>query len=282
MEKYVVLYNGLADNGAGFENAKHLAGVLKDDELDFVDLVGKDIVGTVKTYDKDQRFILAGGDGTINYFVNHIDEDDIPENLFYYSAGSGSDFYRDVSEKENIDGILRLNKYVKNLPVCEVNGKSMKFIDNVGYGIDGYVCEVADGLKEKTGKTISYASIAIKGLLYGFSSRKAKITVDGKEYHFNNVWLSPVMKGKYYGGGMMPCPLQDRDNEELSVLVWDQKWRLGALAMFKGLFDGSHLKHEKICRVYTGKHIIVEFEKPCAAQVDGETEINVSKIECRA
>ncbi|MCQ2801667.1 MAG: diacylglycerol kinase family protein [Bacilli bacterium] len=284
MSKYIVLFNGKADNGTGLENAKKLQDMLKDDELEYVDLVGKDdFAALVKGYAKDQKFILSGGDGTINYFINHIDEKDIPESFYYYPAGTGNDFYHDISERENSNGIIQINKYLKNLPVCEVNGKTYKFLDNVGYGIDGYCCEAADILKaKKPNKPINYTGIAIKGLLFHFSNKTAKVTVDGKEYNFKHVWLAPVMKGKYYGGGMIPCPAQDRNSDTLSVLVWHQRGRLGTLINFPNIFKGAHLKNKKHCEVLTGKHIVVEFTKPCAAQVDGETELNVSKIECKA
>ncbi len=284
MSKYIVLFNGKADNGTGLENAKKLQDMLKNDELEYVDLVGKDdFAALLKSYAKDQKFILSGGDGTINYFINHIDEKDIPENFFYYPAGTGNDFYHDISEREKSEGIIQINKYLKNLPVCEVNGKTYKFLDNVGYGIDGYCCETADILKaKKPNKPINYTGIAIKGLLFHFSNKTAKVTVDGKEYNFKHVWLAPVMKGKYYGGGMIPCPAQDRNSDTLSVLVWHKRGRLGTLVKFPGIFKGEHVKHTKMCEIFTGKHIVVEFTKPCAAQVDGETELNVLKIDCKA
>lgn len=284
MSKYIVLFNGKADNGTGLENAKKLQEMLKDDELEYVDLVGKDdCAALLKSFAKDQKFILSGGDGTINYFINHIDEKDIPENFYYFPAGTGNDFYHDISERENNNGIIQINKYLKNLPTCEVNGKTYKFIDNVGYGIDGYCCEVADILKvKKPNKPINYTGIAIKGLLFHFSNKIAKVTVDGKEYNFKHVWLAPVMKGKYYGGGMIPCPDQDRSGDTLSVLVWHKRGRLGTLIKFPGIFKGEHIKSKKMCDIFTGKHIVVEYTKPCAAQVDGETELNVLKIDCKA
>jgi len=283
MSKYIVLFNGKADNGTGFENAKKLQDVLKDDELEYVDLVGKDDFAAIfKGYAKDQKFILSGGDGTVNYFINHIDEKDIPENLFYYPAGTGNDFYHDISERENTNGIVQVNKYFKNLPVATVKGKTYKFVDNASFGIDGYCCEKADELKAKSDKPINYAAIAIKGLLFHFKPRGAKVIVDGKEMHFKNVWLAPVMKGKYVGGGMIPCPAQDRNGDSLSILVWHCGNKIAALMNFPKIFKGEHIKKAKSCEVFTGKEFSVEFDKPCAAQIDGETILNVSKVEVKA
>lgn len=282
MEKYIVLYNGKADNNTGLENAKKLVEIVKDAELEYVDLIGKDISEVIKSYPKNQKFILSGGDGTVNYFINHIDEENIPDEIYYYPAGTGNDFYHDISERENANGIIKINKYITNLPVCFVNNKTYKFVDNVGFGIDGYCCEVADILKAKSDKPINYTGIAIKGLLFHFHSKKAKVIVDGKEYNFKNVWLAPVMKGKYYGGGMIPCPEQNREGNSLSCLVWHKRSRLGTLIKFPGIFKGEHIKSKKMCSIFTGKHFVIEFNKPCAAQVDGETELNTLRIEVKA
>ena len=43
---------------------------------------------------------------------------------------------------------MEIGKYLKNLPQVEVNGKKYLFLNGVGYGIDGYCCEVGDKLRE--------------------------------------------------------------------------------------------------------------------------------------
>jgi hypothetical protein len=53
-----------------------------------------------------------------------------------------------------------VKKYVENLPTVEVNGKTYRFINGVGYGVDGYCCEVGDKLKSEN-KKVNYTSIAI-------------------------------------------------------------------------------------------------------------------------
>ena len=38
------------------------------------------------------------------------------------------------------------------------------------------------------------------------------MTVDGKTEKFRNVWLAPTMFGRFYGGGMIPTPEQNRED----------------------------------------------------------------------
>ena len=199
---------------------------------------------------------------------------------FLYPIGTGNDFLRDLGQLEATEPV-EITKYLKNLPVCEIDGVKKYFINGVGYGIDGYCAEEGDRQKALSAKKVNYTAIAIKGLLFKFKSRKATVTVDGVKHEFKRAWLAPGMNGRFYGGGMMPTPDQDRLNEEgnISTMLFHGLSALGALMIFPKIFTGDHVKKTKKIAVLSGQEIIVEFSKPCAAQIDGETVPNVSK--CR-
>ena len=65
--------------------------------------------------------------------------------------------------------------------------------------------------------------------------------MDGKSYSYKKVWLASVMNGKFYGGGMMPTPNQDRLREDgkISVLVFHDVGKLRALMIFPSIFSGT-------------------------------------------
>ena len=150
----------------------------------------------------------------------------------------------------------------------------------MSYGIDGYCCEVADKIKAKTpGKKINYTSIAIKGVLYDFKPGSADVTVDGVTRHFDNIWLAPAMKGRYCGGGMMLAPGQDRFSDKLTVMIYCGKSRLKTLIAFPKIFEGKHVEMTDRVTVITGNKVHVKFSRPCAAQIDGETVLNVMEYE---
>ncbi|MBR4496411.1 MAG: polysaccharide pyruvyl transferase family protein [Acholeplasmatales bacterium] len=232
----------------------------------------------MKKLEEKDEVIICGGDGTLNYFINHIDLDNIKNNIYLYPAGTGNDFLNDLNKKDTKEPIL-INEYLKNLPTVIINDElKMKFINGVGYGIDGYCCEVADNLRDKINKPVNYSSIAIKGLLFHFKKRIANIKIDDNNYQFKNVWLVPTMKGRFYGGGMMIAPNQDRlKDEDLSVVVYKTKSKLKALMVFPSIFKGEHIKKKKVVKIFKGKNIEVSFNIPCALQVDGETILNVKK-----
>jgi diacylglycerol kinase family enzyme len=150
------------------------------------------------------------------------------------------------------------------------------YVNGIGYGIDGMVCEVADKMKAEGKTDINYASLSIKLLLHGYKCPMATAVVDGKEYHFKKVWLCSAMNGRYYGGGMKIAPGQNRLGDTLSLSVIHNAGKLRTLLIFPKIFKGEHAKNKKMSTILTGKKITVTFTHPMALQIDGETVKNVT------
>jgi diacylglycerol kinase family enzyme len=51
---------------------------------------------------------------------------------------------------------------------------------------------------------------------------------------------------------------------------------------FPSIFKGEHVKKTKIVKVFSGKEITVEFDRPTAIQIDGETILGVTKYTARS
>ncbi|MDE6791339.1 MAG: diacylglycerol kinase family protein [Clostridia bacterium] len=275
--KYKVLYNPLAgriDDNAFYDELK---AVLEGDELEYYDITKIDYAQFFAGVKQGEGVIIAGGDGTLNRYINATDGMEISAPVYYYAAGNGNDFWADICRTAG-DSPVELAPFIKNLPEVEVNGKSYKFINGVGFGIDGYCCEVGDKLNAAE-KKVNYTGIAIKGLLFHYKPANATVTVDGVSYEFKKVWIAPTMHGRMYGGGMMPTPAQDRLNAErtVSLCVFHGSGKLKTLMIFPSLFKGEHIKKKKYVKVLSGKNITVQFDRPCALQIDGETILNVTE-----
>lgn len=279
---FKALYNPLAGmvNDTSFH--AELSAALADEKIDYYDITKVDYKEFFAQLKEGEGIIVIGGDGTINRFVNDTDGLDITAPVYYYAAGSGNDFWTDIGKKIG-DKPVELAQYIRDLPTVTVNGKQQKFINGVGYGIDGYCCEVGDKLKAEN-KKVNYTSIAIKGLLFKFKPANAEVTVDGVTKKYKKVWIAPTMNGRLYGGGMMPTPAQDRLNAErtLSLCVFHGSGKLHTLMIFPSLFKGEHIKKKKHVDVLCGKEITVKFDKPCALQIDGETILNVTEYTAKS
>lgn len=281
MAQIYALYNPISCNGKGEESAHRLDEVNLEHPITYKNLVEiKDLDAFFKTLNEDDEVVLCGGDGTLNRFVNEIYGKEIPNNLFYFACGTGNDFLHDIGVEKGGKPVA-LQKYLKDLPRVVVNGKSYRFLNNVGFGIDGYCTQVGDEMRAAHKENINYTAIAIKGMLGGFRPVSATVTVDGTEKSYQRVWLAPTMKGRFYGGGMMPAPKQDRfaEDSSVSVMVFYGKGRIPTLMVFPSIFQGEHVKHTEMVEILSGQHVKVHFNHPCALQIDGETIPNVTDYE---
>ena len=281
MAKGYVICNPLAGNGKTMEDAMLLRTVM-DDELEFLDMTRiTNYDALIGGMEREDYLVLVGGDGTLNRFINATANMRIAQDILYLPAGSGNDFAKDM-QKESPARPFSIREQLQNLPSVEVKGKTYRFLNGVGFGIDGYCCQVGDEIKKTPGKKVDYTGIAIKGLLFHFAPRNAKLTVDGREYTYEKVWIAPTMHGRYYGGGMIPTPGQDRTSGKLSVMLFHGAGRIRTLCVFPSIFKGEHVKHTKMVAVHTGREITVEFDRPTPLQIDGETILNVLRYTARA
>ncbi len=272
-----VLYNPIAGGGTGEIRARELEKRFPGEKMVFHDVRPTNLTALTRSLAPGDRVILAGGDGTLNHFANRLPA--LPEGIsfYYYAAGSGNDFLRDAPADAN--GLVHLNPYIENLPTVTVRNQTRRFLNGVSYGIDGYCCEEGDRLRAKGKRNVNYAAIAIKGLLFSFKPREATIEVDGETKCYRNVWLAPAMNGRFYGGGMKIAPDQDRLNGEgsVSVVVLHCRSKLKTLIAFPGIFKGSHIRRTDMVEIPSGQRITVEFDRPTALQIDGETVSGVRK-----
>lgn len=281
--KYI-LFNPKSKNGNNQEIIKDLESIIGEEvESKTSVLDKKNYLNILESLNSNDQVYIVGGDGTLHYFVNDIKGKDINFDVYFYAGGTGNDFYNDV-KKESDTKLIRINEYIKDLPTVYVNGIERLFINGIGFGIDGYCSEKGDELQAKSDKPVNYAAIAIKGLLFHYKCPKAKVTVDGVTKEYKKIWLAPTMKGRFYGGGMMVAPEQDRlsPNKTVTSVVWHKSGKLKTLMVFPSIFKGEHVKQKKLIEINEGHHVIVEFDRPTALQIDGETVSGVTKYEVKA
>ena len=156
--KYYFLFNPLA--GKGKAESLFDAQTSGDDEVVCVDMTEiKDYSAFVSSVEKDDIIIVCGGDGTLNRFVNNIDGLGVKNEILYFPAGSGNDFMKDLNRVQE-DGSFRVNDYIKTLPTVTIKGKDYRFLNGVGFGVDGFVCTEGDRMRSR-GKKVNYTTLAV-------------------------------------------------------------------------------------------------------------------------
>lgn len=278
------LYNALAGNKTCKEQSEKLSGLYTGEQLTFRSMADINYAEFFSALNAEDKVIICGGDGTLNRFVNDTRAIEIKNDILYYAAGSGNDFLHDLG-KEKGEPPFCINQYIKDLPSVTVNGRETLFINAIGFGIDGYCCEVGDKKRQNpNGKPVNYTGIAIKGLLYDFKPANATIVADGVEKSYKKVWIAPAMHGRFYGGGMNAAPLQSRTDPDgkLSLVVWHGSNKLKTLMIFPSIFKGEHIKHTECIEIVKADEVTVRFDKPCALQIDGETILGVTEYSAKS
>lgn len=272
-----ILYNPKANNGGGEASVRDWIATHGEDPANMRSVLEiPDLAAFVGSLTEDDRIILCGGDGTLMRFADAIRDIDLKVPVYYTPAGTGNDFLRDVCSGEDP---LLINQYIVDLPRVYVNGEEHVFVNGIGYGLDGYCCEVGDEIQRNSDKKVNYSMIAIKGILGKFKTRRATVTVDGVTRVYEKAWLAPTMNGRCYGGGLFITPNQDRIGESgtVSSAVVHNYGRLHVLMIFPSIGKGQHLKYTKAVDIREGHEITVKFDAPCALQIDGETYLGVSE-----
>ena len=199
-----LLLNPLANNSKGEQDARQWAAE-NNVECEFTSLLDiKDMKAFFDGLKEDDEVILTGGDGTINRFANDVYGYELKNPVYYVKCGSGNDFYRD-NEHLAVDGKIDIRPMMKNLPLITVKGIQRRFVNGIGYGIDGETCRIGDIQRATSDKPVSYSNIAIKLLLGSYKLKKATVDVDGKVSTFENVW-------RRHDGSSGAGPLQRRRN----------------------------------------------------------------------
>ncbi len=282
----LILYNPLSGNGGAEAKANELKACYAEmGEVTLHDITKVDeLPPLLAEYGEDDQAIICGGDGTLNRFVYETEGVKIACDILYSAVGTGNDFLRDL-DKSIDEKPFTVKKYLENLPIVEVKGKKYRFLNGIGFGIDGYCCEVGDKMKaEHPDKSVNYTAIAIKGLLGKYKPSNATVTVDGVEHKYSKVWIAATMHGRFYGGGMMCAPEQDRLNEDgtNTLVVWYGSGKLKTLMKFSSIFKGEHVQYTDMIAVHKGHDITVKFNKPTALQIDGETVLGVTEYKVTA
>lgn len=272
-----LLFNPKSNNGNNDINIIDKSmGMRELIKINLLDIDVKDFVPTLT--EKDKVFI-CGGDGTICRFANNTYGFDFPCPIYIIKSGTGNDFLRDIGA---YDGkLIDIRPYLQDLPVVTINGEETRFLNGIGFGLDGAVCEAADELKKKSDKKINYLLLAVELIMGKYKRPNAKVRIDGEEKEYTKMWIASAMKGKYYGGGMMVAPGQDRTSGKLGAMMFHGGSRAKILTVLPTIYKGNHVKHKKIVEMFECEEIYVEFDIPTALQIDGETVVGVTSYTAR-
>jgi diacylglycerol kinase family enzyme len=177
-----------------------------------------------------------GGDGTINYTINHFKEIAIPIGII--RCGTGNDFSDMLLGKKSLmeqfeTAIFDSPKSV-DAGIC--NGQL--FINGVGIGFDGWIVKrlLAKGIF--SGKAAYYSTII--SLLFFYKESTVMLSIDEQTQNTDLFMLS-LANAQTYGGGFKVAPLADVKDGWLECILVKKVSLLKGLRYLPVIEKGEHL-----------------------------------------
>ena len=234
----------------------------------------------------EKDVILIGGDGSLNEFVNGLQNFDHIR-LGLIPCGSGNDFAKSLGMKKNpieaLEEILK-GEVHHTLDVGEVDiydeneniSATKRFNNACGIGFDAEICyeaDAANNLKKglnvaRMGKLI-YVSVAVK-ILSHLKQTMSTITIDHKMISKEKLIFAAVMNEPYEGGGFMFGGKHAKGDDGIfDVCIADGFTAKDFWRIFPKAYSGNHVHFDGM-DVLRGKDIVIQCEDPLWVHVDGE------------
>ncbi|MBK8635574.1 MAG: hypothetical protein IPN72_19220 [Saprospiraceae bacterium] len=285
----VILYATFSGSGKGVKVANQLSQVLTEAGIQF-SIFENDWPADLSTY---QCAIVAGGDGTINYYFNKYQDRCLP--VILLPGGTGNDFYwtlygnRTITQQ--IDDILLLLEDKKPLTFkevdiaqCVIDQQKTKYFNNsLGLGFDGAVLQNMQAIR-LIGGHLGYMLAVIKNI-FTFKEITYQLR-HGKHSSEIKATLLNVANSPRTGGGFMISPHAKIDDGLVNVLHCSVPGIMARLGVLTKVERGKHLGQKNLHYFPTDK-ISISTTTPVKGQIDGDLiegkyfEISMAKWKAR-
>jgi diacylglycerol kinase (ATP) len=225
-------------------------------------------------------YIVAGGDGTLNGFINIAADKGLQDKDFgIIPLGSGNDFaHHALGFKNFYDSIDKIIVYgitgykTKEYDIGYITLKEKLFFHNVaGFGFDAKTVEEASRYKNISPKNCYRIAAGMSLIPYWMnSSSKMNVRSDGKDKSIN-VLMATLMNSTHAGSGIPLNPRGSAQDGLLDLLVLEK----GSLANFAKLFLGISKGNIKVLEdehvhKFHDKTYEISADKKLPLQYDGE------------
>ena len=218
---------------------------------------------------------IVGGDGTINYFLNHYKNFTLPFALF--KGGTGDDFawklYGDISLADQLELVLTATAKWTDAAIC--NDKF--FVVGLGIGFEGEVLQ-SMGTIRWMGGHLGYLWAVLRNIFF-FKEFLFIIKSGGKEIR-EKFLLVIVNNSSRTGGGFMVAPDASINDGKLDMVLCKPLPVFKRLRYLPVIEKGKHLERSFI-KFDLIEEVRIEAESELFAHLDGElikSKIFVVKI----
>ncbi len=266
---FLIIHNPLSNNKKSKKTTNKIVKFFQHHSVPFMLRSTLKIENLNDFLDKNQKItdiLYLGGDGSINYLINHVDISNIKQNIYLAKSGSGNDFLKSLS---------RINSGNITIAKATTNNGEFNFINGCGIGIDSLICHYVDK-DEKKGK-LSYLINFFRAIIK-YHRMNFDVVVDGTKYHFEKGYFVVVQNGKYFGGGMKIAPFADITNDDFVVVIAHNLNNFIIQMLFATIYLGWHRFIKKRITFLKGKEITIKIKDRYYFQTDGEILSDINEI----
>lgn len=217
-----------------------------------------------EAFDDFTEIWIIGGDGTVNWFINHYSTLQLP--LAVFCGGSGNDFhwmlYDNKNTEQQVEKILEATPQLVDAGVC--NGQF--FLNGVGIGFDGAIVHDLLGKKKLAGKA-SYLLSILKQIV-GYRESACVLEMPDETIK-DDCFMISVANGKRYGGGFHVAPKGSLNDALLDILIVGKISPIKRMKYLPVIEKGEHLNLDFIRYKQTNK-ITIRSSAKLHAHLDGE------------
>lgn len=271
--KHIILVNPVSGNKKGRKYGVIVQKLLQKHNIEAQILISnykKHITELVKEYSHESlcRFYSIGGDGTLNEVITGIIGTD--SEVVVVPCGTGNDFIKSISAYRSLRKIINLSIDKKSTPtdVMKID-KNSYCINILNAGFDALVAKNVDKFrnipflsgKAKYNLSIFYTLIFSKNYIF-------KIRIDGTPQK-NRFTLLAIANGKFYGGGICPCPTANVTDSRLDICLIDNTTRSQKIIFLPKYKKGKHVALKQV-QMLAGQNISIVSNHEFPISVDGE------------
>jgi YegS/Rv2252/BmrU family lipid kinase len=209
---------------------------------------------------------IIGGDGTINYFINHYPHCPLPISIF--KGGTGDDFAWKLYGNMPIEQQLKTILSAKPRLVDAGKFNDKLFINCLGIGFDGEVLQSMNAIRF-IGGHLGYLLIVIRKI-FTFKEYQFEISTADEQWN-DNYLLLMVNNSTRTGGGFFISPDASIEDGQLNMVVCKKLSVFQRLKYLPVIEKGRHLKLPFIINRVL-KKVTIKCSQELPVQVDGELQ----------
>jgi len=257
----LILYNSFSGNGKGKLMAEKMKANLEALGLAFVAFENH----WPPSLDGFDEVFLFGGDGTLNYFINHYG---VPDQvvLTLFPGGTGNDLHWKLFDQTSVETQMQnWQQYpVTSIDVASCNNEY--FVNMIGLGFDGEVLR-----KMKTvrliGGHLGYLLVVIR-LIFSFREKWMTLQWAGSQLR-TQLLLCQVSNSSRTGGGFHVAPHAIINDGWLNLTFCEPKTIWQRLLFLPKVEKGKHLSETGV-HTHTIQQLEISAEADVYYQLDGE------------